>query len=90
MKITNLRELRKAYCNPYTWPGAYPNHFRTDDGSILCHMCVFTNYHHVVSSIKDNLDNGWKVIELFTNLESELYCDNCGEKLERTYGGDNE
>ena len=71
----------------YAWPGGYPVYFLTDDGEVLSYDAVKENYRQVLSAVKNNDNNGWKVIAADVNWEDGfLYCSHTGNKIESAYG----
>lgn len=71
----------------YAWPGGYPIYFLTDDGTALSYDAVKENYREVLSAVKNNDNNGWKVIAADVNWEDGfLYCSHTGDKIESAYG----
>lgn len=55
----------------------------TKDCSIVCEHCMLKEKDSIVSAIKDNVDESWLVVEIFTcDVDSgENFCDNCGKDI---------
>lgn len=87
MMIQNTRDLAEAFKQgKYTSYGCYPLFFLTSDGATLSHDAVRANYAAIVQSIRENLDDGWRVVAHDVNWEDpELYCDDTGERIESAY-----
>lgn len=70
----------------YTWPGAYPCYFITDDGCALSFEVVRDNLRSVFDSIKTRCSDGWRVVAVDVNYEDgALYCEHTGERIESAY-----
>ena len=67
----------------YTWPGGYPLWYLTEDNGVLCAKCVNQNFELCIGD-----DPQWKIVALEANYESDLVCDNCYEKIEAAYEGE--
>ena len=64
----------------------YPLFFITSDGSALSFESVRENFSEVCYSIRNNIDDGWKVVGIDINYEdTELYCEHSGEKIDCAY-----
>ena len=87
MNINTVKDLKQALRNgPYTWPGGYPLYFITSDGAALSFKAVRENLRCVIWSIKNKVNDGWRVQAMAINYEdNELYCDHTGEKIESAY-----
>jgi len=89
MKIKTTKDLRTALRTPYAWPGGYKTFLLTTDGGCLHIECAKKHYREISSSLKDGTTwSGWHPDALDVNLESELFCDQCGELIESSYGVD--
>ena len=88
MNINTVKDLKQALRNgPYAWPGGYPLYFITSDGAALSFKAVRENFRCVIWSIKNKVNDGWRVQAMNVNYEdNELYCDHTGEKIESAYG----
>ena len=74
---------------PWVWPGGYEKIFITSDGGVLCFSCADENKSIILNSRAYHWNDGWEVVGVDINWESELYCDHCGNKIPSEYG-DNE
>jgi hypothetical protein len=87
MNINTVKDLKQALRKPYAWPGGYPLYFITSDGAALSFKAVRENLRSVLWSIKNGVNDGWRVQAMDINYEdNELYCDHTGEKIESAYG----
>ena len=88
MDISTAKDLKQALrSGPYAWPGGYPLYFITSDGAALSFKAVRENLRSVLWSIKNGVNDGWRVQAMDINYEdNELYCDHTGEKIESAYG----
>jgi len=88
MNINTVKDLKQVLRNgPYAWPGGYPLYFITSDGAALSFQAVRENLRSVLWSIKNGVNDGWRVQAMDINYEdNELYCDHTGEKIESAYG----
>jgi hypothetical protein len=84
MTTHELKETLRS--GKYTWPGAYPLFFITLDGAALSFEAVRENLRSVLWSIKNQVNDGWRVIAVDVNWENErLYCEHTGELIESAY-----
>ena len=83
-------DLKQALRNgQYTFPGCYPCYFITSDGAALSFDAVRENFRQCLQSIKDNSDDGWRIVAVDVNYEdSSLYCDHTGKRIESAYAED--
>lgn len=89
MNQYTVEQFRNDLQNPYAWPGGYPRYFVMDDGEALSFNAAIENQELIESSIKENSNDGWRIIACEINWEDEsLYCDHTGEKIQSAYGGD--
>ena len=88
MNINTVKDLKQVLRNgPWIWPGGYPLYFITSDGAALSFQAVRENLRSVLWSIKNGVNDGWRVQAMAINYEdNELYCDHTGEKIESAYG----
>jgi len=83
MNVNDIR-LENGTYPTYAWPGGYPLFYITKDGGVLCPKCVNENLELVEGD-----DPQWRIVAYDINYEdTELYCDNCNEKIESAYGDD--
>ena len=80
MIINNLRDLKKAYQNPFSKNGS-PQHFKTVTSEMLCHTCVYNSYQYIVSSIKNKDNDMWRVEKLVHLWLKGRHCSICGAYL---------
>jgi hypothetical protein len=87
MNITNTTDLKNAIrSGAYTFPGCYPLFFITSDGAALSFDSVKANFRSVLWSIKNKVNDGWRVVGCDANWEDgELTCDHSGERIESAY-----
>lgn len=79
--IDGTQELRASLrAGPYAWPGGYPLAFVTSDGALLSFEAVEENYASVSNSVRDNIDDGWRVTGVLVCYE-DTYCDHTGELI---------
>ena len=81
-EILETKTLKPLLRQPYAWPGGYKLVFLTSDGGLLCHRCIKEEFKSVVWSIKNGVDDGWRVVgyDLDENLcdDSDFCrCDHC-------------
>jgi hypothetical protein len=88
--IRSGREFRETLrAGAYTWPGGYPLYFITSDGAALSFKSARENYAHIVRSIRDRANDGWRIVGCDVNYEDpDLYCDHSGERIESAYAED--
>jgi hypothetical protein len=71
-----INKLKYAIRNKYAWPGGYEFFGICSDGGTLCPDCMKENFRPIIWSIKNKVNDGWKVdtIDCAVSLESEEYC----------------
>lgn len=69
----------------YAWPGGYPIYAMTSDCGALCPACCKSEARQIVPSIKQGLNDGWRVVCFDINYEWLIYCDHCGGQIESAY-----
>lgn len=73
-----LRDLARYRTHGgYTWAAI------TDDGELLCVPCVRENYRQVFTATRDRTDNGWRVLAISCNADSEEseFCAHCSRRI---------
>ena len=71
----------------FTCPGGYPLYFITSDGATLSFESVRKELSQVLWSIRNEVDDGWRVVGCDVNCEdTELICDHSGELIPSAYG----
>lgn len=88
--IGNVADLKATLRNGcFTDFGGYPLYFITSDGAALSFDSVKNNFRAVVDSIKNQVNDGWRVVGCDVNYEdTDLYCDHSNEKINSAYGGE--
>ena len=77
---------QSTIAEPYAFPGGYPKYAITDDGGTLCKKCCESEQELIRLSFPRD---GWYVVAIDINWEdSNLYCDNCNDRIESAYGED--
>lgn len=88
-----ITELKNNIRHPYAWPGGYEIVFVTNDGEILCHDCVRSNFREVIYSTKNHVDDGWRIVGYMTEaVDAECtremagdeyisYCAHCNKEF---------
>lgn len=86
--IADLR--RDMRHGPYAWPGGYPLYFVMSDGAALSFKAVRDNLRLILEALRDRDNNGgWLIVGLDVNWEdTELTCDQTGERIPSAYGED--
>lgn len=85
-RVENTHQLRATLrAGQYAWPGGYQLAFVTSDGGLLCFDCVRENYRSVSGSIRNEINDGWRVeaVTIMHDGEAEYYecCDHCSKVL---------
>ncbi len=70
---------------PFTSIGGYPMYGIADDGGALCAKCCRAEWRNIVDSMRTETDDGWRVIALEVNYESDIDCDHCGDMIPAAY-----
>lgn len=69
----------------YAWPGGYRCFFLTSDGAALSFAAVREQLASVIWSIRNDVDDGWRVTGLACENEFEpeesVWCDHTGVRL---------
>ncbi len=63
----------------YAWPGGYPYYYVDDDNSVLCVNCARSS-----DEDPDEIPQ-FKPTGAGINCENELWCDDCGERIQSAY-----
>jgi hypothetical protein len=81
--IQTTTDLKSAIrSGAYTFPGGYPLFFITSDGGALSFDSVKSNFRAVLWSIRNNVNDGWRVVGCEANWEDgELTCDHSGNRI---------
>ena len=88
MIINNTKDLRDVIRDgKYAFPGGYPKFFTTSDGGVLSFDSVLTEYRNIIHAMRNDDDDGWRVVAADINWEDTgLYCDHTNELIESAYG----
>lgn len=82
----HIKRVKEFVRQPYTWPGIYPQYAICADGGALCHTCTKKELGLIVTSIAQDIQDGWNVGAIDVNWENtELYCDHCSQQIESAY-----
>ena len=83
----NTQQVKEALrSGKYAWPGGYPMYFITSDGEALSFDAVISNWYQVCYAMRNDLNDGWRVIAIDINYEDpDLYCADTNEKIECAY-----
>jgi hypothetical protein len=67
----------------HAWPGGYRCFFVTSDGAALSFAAVRAELESVTWSIRNDVDDGWRVVRLACENETDspIFCDHTGEQL---------
>jgi hypothetical protein len=90
MNINSISDFRKAMRNgAYAWPGGYPLYFVTSDGAALSFSSARYNRRNILEAIATKASDGWRIVGIDTNWEdSDLRCDDTGERIPSAYAED--
>jgi hypothetical protein len=84
-KIRTGRQLRACLrAGDHAWPGGYALYYLTSDGAALCPTCVRNELRSVTDSIRNKIDDGWRVTNLVSAAElvEPDTCDHCSETID--------
>lgn len=85
--VAQLKATLRA--GKYTDLGGYPLYLITSDGGALSFESARKNFKSVVDSIKNNHNDGWRVVACDVNYENDdLYCDHSNQKIDSACGGE--
>ena len=86
-EVWDTKTLKPLLRQPYAWPGGYELVFVTSDGGLLCHKCIKEEFKSVVWSMKNEVDDGWRVVgyDLDYNFEDCDFstCDHCEKSFNK-------
>lgn len=87
LHINNSKDLKAALRHgKYAWPGGYPCYFIADDGEALSFEAVLENYRLVLRAVREQNNNGWRVVAVDINYEDEdLFCAHTNERIPSAY-----
>ena len=80
-RVLDTRDFKASLrAGAFTFPGCYELVFLTTDGGALCFDCARDNASNIFWSIKNDVDDGWRVSGLFNTADSDCgaICDHCG------------
>lgn len=85
--ISTVAQLKAALREgQYTGVGCYPCYFITSDGGALSFESVRANFKSVIDSVKNEINDGWRVVAMDVNYENpDLVCDHTGKPIEYAY-----
>ncbi len=75
MNLTNLRADNNGKLPDFAWPGGYPMYYINKKGEAFCPDCA-NKANNDVTDGEPNWEN------------TDLYCDDCGKRIESAYGED--
>jgi len=85
--MSQIKSIARGNC--YAWPGGYELHAITNDGAVLCHRCIESEYPRIAhETVKSGWEQcGFSVAGIDTNYEDDnMYCDHCNEQIVSEYG----
>ena len=74
-KIDEIKAENNGKLPDFAWPGGYPMYYINDRGEAFCPDCANKGGHDEV-----NGEANWE--------NTDLYCDDCGKRIESAYGED--
>lgn len=86
-EIKDQRELGKVLrYGRFAWPGGYEMFYVTNDGGVLCNPCVNKEIKLVLDSVRNDINDGWKVIGYGSDAELDDYtaCEHCNYVIHET------
>jgi hypothetical protein len=86
--INNSADLKAALRQgQYSWPRGYPCYFIADDGAALSFEAVRENYILVLRAVREQNNDGWRVIAVDVNWDDEdLTCAHTNKIIPSAYG----
>jgi hypothetical protein len=91
--ITSTADVRASLrAGKHSTVGGYATVFYTSDGGTLCHDCVRTEYRQISNAIRHKLSDGWRVVNLDAecNTDGGATCDHCGTEVWAGFDDGNE
>jgi hypothetical protein len=74
----NLPRDNDGKLSSYAWPGGYPIYYLVKGGSVCCPECA-----------NRAIDQAQEIVIAGVNYEdNDLFCDDCGRRIESAYGED--
>ena len=80
-EISNTIEMRASLrAGAFAFPGGYELAYVTIDGALLCTKCARAEYRQISHSIRNRLNDGWRIIGAMPDCDMYGFCDcaNCG------------
>lgn len=62
MSDYTVKQLKEDLRQGYAWPGGYEIVFYANDGELLCRKCVKENFKEVVWSMRNRVNDGWRIV----------------------------
>jgi len=82
-------QVKNLIRQPFAFPGGYPKFAITSDGDALCHECCQFEFRNIITSIRQDLNDGWQVVGVDINWEDPLlFCGHCNQRIESAYAED--
>lgn len=84
MMIVDSEHLKKHLREQYAFPGGYEKIYICQDGGILCHDCILSNWREVLSdSFYQMAGNQWRIVAVQSSSDYDppLHCDHCSRNL---------
>jgi|ETNvirnome_6_100_1030635.scaffolds.fasta_scaffold48211_2 hypothetical protein len=85
IRINNIRELGNSLREGrWVWPGGYEKLFIANDGAVICFTCVNGEIKSVLDSMKNEINDGWRVIgtDATCNSDETPNCEHCNYEFE--------
>ena len=68
----------------YAWPGGYELFAFTDDSSVLCNDCCWTEFYNIKTSFEGD---GWHCVGYGSTAETdeEIHCSHCSREIQAVW-----
>lgn len=84
--MTGLDFSKQLKHGRYTSLGSYPVFLVMTDGGCLCWDCAKEEAPRIRLAAMVQDTSEWRPASFEVNWESEIYCDNCYQRIESAYG----
>lgn len=87
-KIHTTQDLKATLrAGQFTFPGCYQLFLLANDGEPICFDCATKNFHQCAWSIRNKVNDGWRIVACDVNWEDEeMRCAHCNKQIPASYG----
>jgi len=77
-----MSSVKNLIRESHAWPGGYEKFAIADDGGIICHKCLKSNFALVSHSTRYEYRDEWQIEAISNTSEiGENQCSHCGQNI---------